>query len=302
MSSFFRIIKFSLQDVLRNGWLSLVTITILVLSLFSINTLATVSFVSDGAVSAIKDKVDISLYLKANAPESEILALRSELVNSERVKEVVYISREAALEDFRNRYENNQEVLLALKEIGRNPLSPSLIISPSSIEDSSLLINELRVLDSPLIESRDFSDNSTILEKIENITKRINDVGIFIILIFALTSLLVVYNVIRVTIYTHRQEIEIMRLVGASNYFIYMPYIVSSLIYAVLSVLIIIAVYFPILTIVQPYLEVFFTGYSVNVLVYYLDNFFVIFGAQFGIVLVINAIASLIAVSRYSKV
>ena len=302
MLSFYRIIKFSLQDIVRNGWLSIVTITILFLSLFSINTLATAQYISDGAVTAIKEKIDISLYLKADSPETEIMLLKNELSQNPRIKEVVYISRAAALEDFRKKYENNQEVLAALKEIGKNPLSPALIISPASLEESALLINELKVFDSPIIESRDFSDNSVILGKIENITKRINDVGLFIIIIFALTSIMVVYNAIRVTIYTHRQEIEIMRLVGASNFFIYMPYVVSSLMYAIFSVLLIIAAFFPLLTLLQPYLELFFTGYSVNLLSYYLDNFLVIFGYQFLVVLFINIFASLIAVRRYSKI
>lgn len=302
MLSFFRIIKFSFQDIIRNGWLSIVTVVILFLSLFSINSLATVRFVSDGAVEAIREKIDISLFLKTDATENEINNLRTELANNPRVKEVVYISKGAALEDFRKKYENNQEVLAALKEIGKNPLSPSLIILPSNLEESNLLINELKVLDSNIIESRDFSDNSLILSKIENITRRVNDVGLLIIIIFAFTSLLVVYNAIRVTIYTHRQEIEIMRLVGASNFFIYMPYIISSLIYAIFSILIIIATFFPLLTLLQPYLEVFFTGYSVNVLLYYLDNFFIIFGVQFVVVLIINIVASLIAVNRYAKV
>lgn len=302
MLSLYRIIKFSFQDIIRNGWLSIVTVTILFLSLFSINTLTTVSFISEGTVNAIKEKIDISLYLKADSPETEIMLLKNELSQNPRIKEVVYISRAAALEDFRKKYENNQEVLAALKEIGKNPLSPVLIINPASLEESGLLINELKVFDSPIIESRDFSDNSAILGKIENITKRINDVGLFIIVIFALTSLLVVYNAIRVTIYTHRQEIEIMRLVGASNFFIYMPYVVSSLMYAIFSVLLIIAAFFPILTLLQPYLELFFTSYSVNVLSYYLDNFLVIFGSQFLVVLFINIFASLIAVRRYSKI
>ena len=302
MLSIYRIIKFSLQDIFRNAWLSIVTITILLLALFSINTLVTVRLVSDSAVQAIKEKIDISLYLKAETPENEIMALKAKLEENPRVKDVVYISKGGALDDFRKKYQNNQEVLAALKELGKNPLSPSLIIVPSNLEESNLLINELKVLDSSIIESRDFADNSVILEKIGNITKRINEVGLFIILIFVLTSLLVVYNAIRVAIYTHRQEIEIMRLVGASNFFIYMPYLFSSFIYALLSVLIIVSIFFPILTLLQPYLEVFFTGYSVNILTYFLDNFLLIFGTQFLAVLFINILASLFAVRRYARV
>lgn len=302
MLSLYRIIKFSLQDVGRNIWLSIATITILLLALFSINILMTVSVVSDSAAKAVQEKVDISLYLKAEAPENEILALRDNIASSERVKEVIYISREQALTDFREKYKNNQEILAALKELGRNPLSPSFIIIPLSLEDAEMLVNELKALEAPIIESRDFSDNTVVLEKINNITKRVNEVGLFVIAIFILTSLLVVYNTVRVAIYTHRQEIEIMRLVGASNAFVYLPYVVSALIYAIVSTIIIILLFYPFLSILQPYLEVFFMGYNVNILAYFIDNFIWIFGLQFLAVLIINAVASVFAVSRYAKV
>lgn len=192
--------------------------------------------------------------------------------------------------------------MTALKELGRNPLSPSLTIVPKNFSDSSLLINELKALDNPIIESRDFSDNTVILNKINNITKRVNEVGLFIIIIFILTSLLVVYNAIRVAIYTHRQEIEIMRLVGASNFFIYMPYMVSAFVYTLLSTLIVISVFYPFLSLLQPYLEVFFMGYNVNILSYFVNNFALIFGVQFLAVLAINILASLFAVRKYARV
>ncbi len=302
MLSLYRIIKFSFQDIARNIWLTLVTITILLLALFSINTLITVRLISDNAVSAIKEKIDISLYIRPETPESEIMALKAKIISSDRVKNVLYVSKQNALETFREKYKNNQAVLAALKELGRNPLSPSLTIIPQNFEESNLLINELRMLESPIIESRDFADNTVILNKINSITKRVNEVGLFIISIFIITSLLVVYNAIRVAIYTHRQEIEIMRLVGASNFFVYMPYVFSALVYALFSVLIIISVFYPFLTLLQPYLEVFFMGYNVNILSYFVSNFWFVFGLQFLAVLLINIIASLFAVRKYARV
>ena len=189
-----------------------------------------------------------------------------------------------------------------MKELGRNPLSPSLTITPKDFDNSNSLINELKMLDNQIIESRDFSDNTIILSKINNITKRINEVGLFIIIIFVLTSLLVVYNTIRVAIYTHRQEIEIMRLVGASNFFIYMPYVCSALVYSLFSILIMIAVFYPFLSLLKPYLEVFFMDYNTNILAYFVNNFFLIFGAQFLAILVINTFTTLLAVRKYARV
>ena len=302
MLSFFRIIKFSFQDIARNIWLSIVTVTILILALFSMNMLFTVKLVSQNAVTAIKDKINISLYFKADASEAMILDVRQKVEAMAGVKDVTFISKSAALDNFRKNNQNNPEILNALKELGKNPLSPSLIIVPKDFDNSSALITSLKMLESDAIESRDFSDNSAILEKINFITSRINEIGLFLIIIFVATSLLVVYNAIRVAIYTHRQEIEIERLVGASNSFIYMPYLVSAFIYALISVLIIIISFYPFLSILQPYLEVFFTDYSVNILTYYVDNFLVIFGLQFLSVFAITLVASLLAARKYAKI
>jgi cell division transport system permease protein len=302
MLSLFRIIKFSFQDIVRNIWLTVITVTILLLALFSVNMLITVRLISDNAVTAVKDKINISLYLKAETAETEIISLKNKISNFDKVKSVTYISKQNALDDFRSKYKNNQAVLTALKELGRNPLSPSLTISPNDFNESALLINELKMLDSSIIESRDFSDNTVILSKINEITKRINEVGLFIIALFIATSLLVVYNTIRVAIYTHRQEIEIMRLVGASNSFIYLPYICSAFVYSLFSILIIIAVFYPFLSLLQPYLEVFFTSYNIDVLVYFVDNFFLIFGSQFLAILIINILTTWLAVRKYARV
>lgn len=302
MLSFFRIIKFSLQDIVRNIWLSIVTITILLLALFSINTLLTVRVVSENAVNAVKEKIDISLYLKPAAPESDILALRDRLAGLPEIKGVVYISSQDALVSFRSKYRENNEILQALRELGNNPLSPSLAITPADFDNTSNLVNTLRQLDSDIIESRDFSDNTAVVAKIQGVTKRVNEVGAVIIAIFILTSLLVVYNSIRVAVYTHKKEIEIMRLVGASNFFIYMPFLFSAFLYALMSVMVMIAIFYPFLTLFQPYLEVFLAGYNVNLLSYFVYNFWPIFGLQFAVVFIITLLASFFAVRKYARV
>jgi cell division transport system permease protein len=302
MLSLFRIIKFSLQDIVRNIWLSMATITILLLALLSINMLLTVRVISDNAVEAIKERMDISLYLTANASESEISKLRQEITALPEVKSINYISRQAALESFREKNKDNPDIMQALRELDTNPLLPSLSIQPNSLEDGSFLINQLERWDSPIIESRNFTDNSLVVTRINNITQRINEIGMIIISLFIFISLLVVYNAIRVSVYTHRQEIEIMRLVGASNFFIYMPFVFSALIYTLISVLVVIILFYPFLTLLQPYLELFFTGYNVNILTFFVNNFWFIFGVQFAVILFINIIACLLAIRRYAKI
>ena len=298
----YRVIKFSLQDIVRNFWLSVMTVTILLLALFSINTLLAARLIGTSAIAAVKDKMNISLYLTADAPDNQIMDLKNQIAALPNIKTVDYISKQDALAAFRDKYKNNQAVLSSLQELGRNPLSPSLMITPSDFDQSNAVIDSLQAIDSPIIESRDFSDNSLILNKISDITNKVNEIGLFIIAIFILTSLLVVYNTIRVAIYTHRQEIEVMRLVGASNQFIYLPYLISAFIYTLFSSIIIIALFYPFLSLIQPYLDSFFAGYDINILSYFVSHFALIFGGEFLAVLIINFLASWFAVRRYARV
>jgi len=300
--SFFRVIKFSFQDLWRNIWLSAVTIVILVLGLLSVNLLLVVKVLGSTAVSAIKEKIDISLYLKPEADESRILALKSQISLVSQVKEVNYISKQTALETFRNKHKDNQEILQALAELGKNPLSPSLVIRPKDVDNYEELIAALNGFDDEIIESRNFDDHQAILMKINNLTKKASEAGLIISLLFILISILVVYNTVRIAIYTHKREIGIMKLVGASTWFIRSPYLISGIIYSLIGVVAIIIILYPLLNFIQPYLETFFSGLEVNILKYYNNNFFTIFGLEFLAITLINFLASLVAVGKYSKV
>lgn len=300
--SFLRVIKFSLQDLARNIWLSLVTVIIIVLALFSVNLLLAVKVLSSATIAAVKDKIDISLYLKTEAPESRILALKSQLGNLDSVKQIDYVSKQAALDSFRAKHQNNPEVLQALLELGKNPLSPSLIIKPKDVNNYDQLIAGLNKIDDDIIESRNFDDHKAMLNKINGITGKANEAGWFISSLFVLITLLVVYNAVRVAIYTHRREIGIMKLVGASTWFIRAPYLISAMIYALLGVAIIIILLYPFFSLLQPYLAAFFSGFEVNLLAYFKKNFLLIFGLEFLAAALINILASLVAVGKYSKV
>lgn len=275
---------------------------ILVLALFSVNLLLAVKVISSSTVAAVKDKIDISLYMRTDAPEDRIMALKVKISELASVKEVAYISKQDAAESFNKKHEDNPEVLQALLELGNNPLSPSLVIKPKNVDNYDELIVSLNKIDDDIIESRNFDDHTAILEKINSITKKANQAGLIISSLFVLITILVVYNTVRVAIYTHQREIGIMKLVGASTWFIRAPFLVSGIIYAFLSVLIIIAIIYPFLSFIQPFLGNFFFGFDVNMLDYYNHNFFIIFGLEFLAAALVNLLASLVAVGKYSKV
>jgi len=290
--------------MVRNIWLSLVTLMILVLALFSVNLLLAVKVLSSSTISAVKNKIDVSLYLKTDAAEDRILALKAKVSQLEAVRQVDYISKQAAVEAFREKNKNRPEILQTLIELGKNPLSPSLVIKPKDVNNYDELIASLNKITDDIIESRDFEDYQTVLAKANNITQKASQVGLTISLLFVLITTLVVYNTARVAIYTHRREIGIMKLVGASTWFIRAPHLISGIIYAFLGVAIIIIILYPLLGLIQPYLASFFYGldFEVNILSYYNSNFFTIFGLEFLAAALVNLLASLVAVGKYSKV
>jgi cell division transport system permease protein len=300
--SLFRAIKFSFQDFVRNIWLSLVTIFVLLLALFSVNVMITINTVGNAMVNAVKNKVDISLYLKTDTPEDKIKMLKARISNIDNVSDVKYISQAEALKNFQAKHKNDPEILDALKEIGKNPLTPSLVVKPKNIARYDDLINNLNKINDDIIDSRDFSDHRTLIYKINQISTRINETGMVVSFVFIGIALLMVYNSIRVAIYTHRREINIMRFVGASNWFIKAPFLISALLYALMGVLAIIIIFFAFLNILQPYLEVFFIDYNVNIIAYFANNFWQIFSLEFLVAALVNIVASIIAVGKYSKV
>jgi cell division transport system permease protein len=297
-----RVIKFSFQDIGRNVWLSLVTIIILILALFTVNMLLVVKVIGETAVEAVKEKIDINLFLKSDASEEQIISLKTKVSNLDEVKEVKYISKTEALEIFRSTHTNNPEILESLREIGNNPLTPNLVIRPNSLDEFDNLINKINTFDDEIIESRNFTNYKVMLEKINSITEKVSRAGLFLSSIFLFITILVVYNSVRVAIYTHRREITIMRLVGASKWFIQMPFLLSGVIYTLVGITAIIGLFYPFLTLLQPYLETFFVGYNVDLINYFYGQAHIIFGLQFLVLALVNMIASHLAVRKYSSV
>ncbi len=300
--SFYRIIKFSLQDITRNIWLSMVTVIILTLALFSVNMLLVVKVIGTAAVGAVKDKIDISLYINPDSDEREVLALKAQIANISDVKNVEYISKDAALEAFKNKNSDNPEVLQALRELGKNPLTPTLVITPKSAENSDNLINQLNKIENDIIDSRNFTDHKQLLGKIDSVTDKVTKAGIFLSIVFVLITILVIFNSVRVAIYTHNMEIAIMRLVGAPNSFIFWPFLLSGIVYALFGIAAIVFLFYPFLGLLQPYLETFFVGYNINIVDYFNHNFLEIFGLEFAGIAFINVFAAWWAVRRYAQV
>jgi cell division transport system permease protein len=281
----------------------LVTVFILVLTLFSISVVFTLNVVADNAIKSVKDQVDIDVFFDPTVPEDKVVAVQAYLESMSEVKNVEYISKDQALENFKLAHKDDLQIQESLSEIEENPLPSALVVNAVRLDDYSSIVVTLDNSEySDLIASRNFEDNQVVIERLTAITDRIYQFGIGVSAIFILVAILVVFNTLRMNMYTQREELGIMRLVGAQNMFIRLPFVLESVLYGILASVITILILFPLLSAVSPYIDSLFEGYDFNMFAYFTANFWAMLGLQILISIVISVISGMIAISRYLRV
>lgn len=302
MLSILRVIKFAFQDVFRNFGLSVMTILILVLMLLSINTLLIMNTLTSAAISTVKDQIDVSVYFNEDATEEEIEEIKLYINSFPEVIETKYLSEEDVLEGFRKQHEDNSDIISALDELGENPLGSTLIVKTREPKDYEKLIQALDVPEyQSVIEAKTFGDTEKAINRIHTITTQVEKFGIILSILFAFIAFLIIFNTIRVAIYTQRSEISIKKLVGASNWFVQGPYIIESFIFTILSVAVTVGLVWFALRFLDPYAEVVF-GQAGMLFNYYQANFTMLLAIQSFGVLFLTIFSSLLAMRKYLRV
>ncbi|MFA7244860.1 MAG: permease-like cell division protein FtsX [Candidatus Magasanikbacteria bacterium] len=300
-AGFFRIIKFSFQEIVRNMSLSIMTVLILVLMLLSINTLVVVKILTDESIIAVKKQIDVSIYFDPEATEEEITEIRDYVGSFPEVEKETFMTREEVFENFKTVYADNPDVLDSLNELTENPLGPTLIIKTREPKDYEKIIEALSVPEyENIIEAKTFGDTQTAINRIHSITTNVQKFTYFLTILFAIISFIIIFNTIRVAIYTQRAEIGIKRLVGATSWFIRGPYLIESFIFSVISVSLTYVMVNFFLKILDPYIGVIFE--KQNLLSSYLsENLLFVLGGEFVIVLLLTMISSGFAMNRYLR-
>ena len=296
-----RIIKSGVISFWRNRWVSLATILVMVLALFMVGALLFSNVLLSSALSRLEDKVDISIYFRTDAPESEIKNLLSSLSGLPQVKEVEYVSREQALEDFKKRHQNNSLVTRSLDELEDNPLGASLNVKAKDLGQYEAIARFFEAgIFSSIIDKVNYFQNQLIIDRLSGILGASRQVGMGASAVLALVAVFVVFNTIRLAIYTNREEISVMRLVGAKNNYIRGPYIVEGVLYGVIAAVSAMIIFYPLTLWLGPQAERFFGG--PDLFSYYLENFFEIFAILLFVGVFLGVISGWIAVKRYLKI
>lgn len=301
-----RALRFALQNFRRNLWLSIVTIIIVGVAVFSVSLVAALNVLGHRALATVEQRVDVTLELVPGASDADIADFVVRLQNQPLVASVAYLSKTDALELFTKNHASDPNIQNLLTELTENPLPASVTLKAKRIADYDSILafvdldeNAKYVADS----KRDFKDSQLVIEKLTTFTNRVRDIGLLVSSVFAFLSLIVVFNTIRIAIYTHRDEIGIMRLVGASNGFIRSPFIIESILYSIIGAGIAIAVLVLLWQGASPALyRFFFRDTAVNLSALLLENLWTIVGWQFLGAVVLSTLSSVIATRRYLRV
>ncbi|MDP2650006.1 MAG: permease-like cell division protein FtsX [bacterium] len=304
--NFKRISKSGFIGFLRNGFVSLATVLIMAITLFVIGSILMMNAALGSVLAQLQEKVDINVYFLTDASESEILALRDSIRELPEVASVEYVSRDEALARFRERHKDDQLTLQALDELDDNPLGASIAIRAKETSQyegiAKFLESESAVSKggNSIIEKVNYFQNKAAIDKLTDIISAAERAGLIAAVFLAIASVLIVFNTIRLAIYTARDEISVMQLVGASDWYVQGPFVVEGALYGFAAGIFALATLYPVAVWLGPSSEAFLGTFST--LSYYAGNFGFLFFTLVGLGIVLGALSSFLAVRRYLRI
>ncbi len=302
--AFKRTVRSGFVGFWRNAFVSLAAIFVMMVTLFVIGSVIFLGQLLDASLAQIKDKVDINVYFATDAEPNDVLALKTSLEALKEVEEVVYISREEALAAFQEKHDDDQKIIQALEELGENPLGAALRVrteETTQYESIAAFLDEQQKLaptERGFIDRVNYNQNKDAIDRLTAIIDAIQRASFITTIILIAASILITFNTIRLAIYTAREEVNIMRLVGAGNMFIRGPFILQGMMYGVVAGIVTLLIFYPLTLWLAKGTQIFF---ELNIFQYYVNNFGHIFLVIIGAGILLGMISSGLAIARYLR-
>ncbi len=296
-----RILKSGWQNFLRDKETIFPTIFVLLIAIFLASLIFFLRDVGGFLITSIKEKTDVSVYFKEDVSEEEILKVKEELLKIPEVKSVEYISREEAFQKFIERYKDNPSYMESLEMVGKNPFFAALNIRAFEAYQYPVIDEffEKKELEA-LIDHRSYPKSKVVIDRIFSLTFLVERVGIVLAILFLIIAILVNFNTIRLAILNSKTEIEIQRMVGASNWFIKGPFLTQGIICGILAAFISLFILTSLCWFLSPKLEVFLAG--LNIFNLYAKNFWILFLIQISTGILLAIISTTIAIRKYLRI
>lgn len=300
-----RSIKYGFQNFGRNIFLSIATTSVMVLTLFGLGFFLIINQISAQALVSLQDQIDISLYIRDNVAEETLDGFEQDIRDTPNVRTVRVISKEEALEIYKDRFQENPALIDSLQFLDSNPLPVTITIQAEEsrfYEEISQNIQSFEGYDD-IVENSDFERQTSrdTIERLNAVVSTSRNIGLTVIIILAVIAVLITYNTIRLTMYSYRSEIEVMRLVGASDMQIKGPFLVEGILFGIFGTIISFLILFVVvLSISDPINQ--FIPESEALFDYLVDNIVFIVALKLAIGVALGVGSGLIAINRYLKV
>lgn len=297
-----RIVKSGFINFRRGGLISFAAVLVTTITLSVITAIILLQAVLYFSLSVIKDKVDVTIYFTTSAPEEKIMLLKSSLEKLPEVASVSYTSAVEALQLFRERHSNDYPTIAALDEIGTNPLGAYLNVRAKEISQYESIANFMKgdnalVLGSAnIIDKVNYYQNKLVIDRLNSIISNAQKLGFLITILLIIISIIITFNTIRLTIFIAKEEIGVMRLVGASKMRVRGPFMIEGAIYGIIATGITLILFWPITAWLGRNMTNFF---GLNMHDYYASNFFQIFAIILLSGILLGIISSFLAVRKY---
>lgn len=258
------------------------------------------SVVAHTILGDLENKIDISVYFVPSATEDDVFRVKKSLELLPAVKEVAYVSQGMALADFRSRHAEDEVILSSLDELEGNPLEASLNIKAHDSSRLSEIAKFLKERNYPMVETVNYFENKIVIDRLGAIVAGVRNSGLVLIAVLAVVAMLVAFNTIRLAIYTAREEINVMRLVGATSWFIRGPFLLQGILQGAIAASITAGLFYPLLWFVGPRMAAFLP--NIDLYGYFRGNFFEFFGILAGAGIFLGVFSSFIAMRKYLRV
>jgi cell division transport system permease protein len=238
--SFFRVIRYGTDSFIRNSWLSIAATAVMSITLLIIFTAFVAQNILSDTVDDLSNKVDMSIYLKTETTDRMGADLMDELKALSSVRSVSYISSAEAREKIVEANKDDNSVLDAIKEAtNKNPATIRVVIKdindPSELENFVKNDSLFQKNINPDFEPSYAGERRNTIQSIGRAVNFAQEVGIIFGSVFVLISSLIIFNTIRMAIFNRKEEIQMMKLIGADKSFIRGPFLVESIIYGFIA-------------------------------------------------------------------
>ena len=236
--SFRRICKSGAQNFFRNAWLSVAATAVMVVALVIMLSSIVLNVAAQNAITELSKNLKISVYIKTDAKQTDITRLQNELSGNQYVANVTFVNSDQAQQQFNENFGSDQKLLEGLALVGGNTLPASFEVSVNNLSkfqevgDIPKQKTYATTIDSISLGK---TDAKKTIDRAASTQKFITLASIIAAAVFAVVSMLIIFNTIRMAIFTRSEEIKIMKLVGATPSYIAGPFLVEASMYGIIS-------------------------------------------------------------------